>query len=201
MYFWLLILLVATGDLGDRRVMEGSSAGRSEGPAALALRAAHVGRAVGRLNFLTGPLVLLKAAPVFHFAHSHATNHANPCRLFAALGARHAVRRVGLELGPALEAAERDPRGGVGGALAAIRVPRRAGAEHLPREQVGELLRAELEDLAVRVGLSAKSEVRVDRGDADEGGEDAEVGVVRDPHLLEPELVLAPLVVVVDLLT
>ena len=81
-----------------------------------------------------------------------------------------------------------------------IRVPRRAGAEHLPREQVGELLRAELEDLAVRVGLSAKSEVRVDRGDADEGGEDAEVGVGRDPHLLELELVLAPLVVVVDLL-
>jgi hypothetical protein len=41
--------------------------------------------------------------------------------------------------------------------------------------------------------------VRVDRGDADEGGEDAEVGVVRDPHLLEPELVLASLVMVVDL--
>lgn len=119
-----------------------------------------------------------------------------------ALGAPHAVRRAGLELGPALEAA-----GGVGGllhgsvdrALEPSRLPRRAGAEHLPREQVGELLGIELQDLAVRVGLSAKGEVRVDRGDADEGGEDAEVGVVRDPHLLEPELVLASLVMVVDL--
>ena len=118
-----------------------------------------------------------------------------------ALGASHAVRRAGLELGPALEAA-----GGVGGllhgsvdrALEPSRLPRRAGAEHLPREQVGELLEGELQDLAVRVGLSAKGEVRVDRGDADEGGEDAEVGVVRDPHL-EPELVLASLVMVVDL--
>jgi hypothetical protein len=41
--------------------------------------------------------------------------------------------------------------------------------------------------------------VRVDRGDADEGGEDAEVGAVRDPHLLEPEFVLASLVMAVDL--
>jgi len=72
-------------------------------------------------------------------------------------------------------------------------------AEHLPREQVGELLGAELQDLAVRVGFSAKGEVRVDRGDADKKGEDAEVGVVRDPHHLEPELVLASLVMVVDL--
>jgi hypothetical protein len=41
--------------------------------------------------------------------------------------------------------------------------------------------------------------VRVDRGDADEEGEDAEKGVFRDPHLFEPELVLASLVMVFDL--
>ena len=44
-----------------------------------------------------------------------------------------------------------------------------------------------------------KSEVRVDRDNDDEGGEDAKVGVFRDPHLLEPELMLAALVGVVDL--
>ena len=165
-------------------------------------RSGHGGCAACRLKFLAGFHVLLKTVPLSVFAHSHPTNYAEAGCLVLALGARHAVRRVGLELRPALKAAGGDRgllRGGVDRALEPSRLPRRAGAKHLPREQVGELLGAEIPDFAVRVGLGAKSEVRVNRGDADDGGEDSEVGVGRDPNFLEPELVLAALVVVVDL--
>jgi hypothetical protein len=134
---------------------------------------------------------------LFPFLHT-ATPQITQKRVVLCLHSVHDTLYVALVLSSGQPSRRQVVTGGSSAAVSS-RLPRRAGAKHLPREQVGELLGAEIPDFAVRVGLGAKSEVRVNRGDADDGGEDSEVGVGRDPNFLEPELVLAALVVVVDL--